>query len=103
MPAMCSSNQFNCNPATEYGRRPLQARERDIVLGIQQTVNLGTAGLEQRGETRLRDFLFLHSLGQLPRNDLLDCLRLRLVEYAFALEKIVDARTHVFLAHRSSS
>ena len=40
-----------------------------------------------------------HGIGKLPRDDFLDRLRPRLFEYAFLLEKIVDARTHMFLAH----
>src|ERR1035441_11132842 len=47
--------------------------------------------------------LFLESLGELPRDDLFHRLRLRLFEDALLLEEVIDAGTHMLLAHRSNS
>ena len=51
----------------------------------------------------LGDVLLLHGLGELPRDDLLDRLRLRFLEDAFLLKEGIDARSHMRLAHRSNS
>src|ERR1035438_10372608 len=48
--------------------RPLQAAERNVVFRIEDTVNLGAARLEQRRHLVLGDILFLHGLGELPRD-----------------------------------
>jgi hypothetical protein len=65
----------------------LQAAERKVVLRIKDTVNLGAARLQQLCQLVLGDFLFLRCLGELPRNDLFDRLRLRLFEDASSLRK----------------
>src|SRR5208283_1131732 len=75
----------------------------NVVFGIEQTVNLGPAGLEQRRHSRLGYFLFLHGLGELPCHHLLNGLGLRLFKDAFLPEEIIDARTHMFPAHSSNS
>ena len=74
-------------------RRPLQAAERDVVLGIEEPVNLSAARLKQRGHPVLRDFHFLHGVGELPCQDLLDGLCLRLIEYAFVFQEVVNTGT----------
>src|SRR5664280_1106910 len=85
----------------DHRSRPLQAAERNVVFRIQDTVNLGAARLEQRRHLVLGDFL--HGLGELPRDDLFDRLRLRLFEDALLLEEVIKAGTHMFPAHRSNS
>jgi len=45
----------------------------------------------------LGDFLLLHRLGKLPRDDLLDRPRLRLLEDALLLEEVVNARSQMLL------
>src|ERR1017187_5766168 len=74
-----------------------------VVFWVEEAVNLGAACFEQRGHAHLGYFLRPHGLGELPRDDLLDRLRLRLFEDAFLFEEIVNARTHMPLAHRSNS
>jgi len=49
------------------------------------------------------EIFFLHGLGELPGDDLLDGLRLRFFENALLLQEDGDARTHVFLTHCSNS
>src|ERR1035437_9435966 len=95
--------QLDRYPAPNHCRCPLQAGERDVVSRIKNTVNLCPARFEQRCHARLGYFLFLHGLGELPRDDFLNRLCLRLFKDAFLLEEIVDARTHMFLAHGSIS
>src|SRR5207244_5384254 len=90
-----SRHQFDHDAATDHRRRPLQTTKRNVVLRIKQTVNLGAARLEQRGHLVLGDFLFLHGLGKLRRDDLLDSLRLCLFEDALLLEEVINARTHM--------
>src|ERR1035438_1543882 len=87
----------------DHRGRPLQAAERNVVFRIEDTVNLGAARLEQSRHLVLGDILFLHSLGELPRDDLFHRLRLRLFEDALLLEEVVNAGTHMLLAHRSNS
>src|ERR1035437_9969682 len=96
-------HQRDRDAAPYYCRRPLQARQRDIVFRIKQPVNLRAARLEQHGHLLLRNFPFLHGLRELPRDDLLDRLRLRLFKDTLFFEEIVNTRTHMFLAHCSSS
>src|SRR5664280_240648 len=109
---LCSGQIFDspCSPPLhqldrytqpDHRSRPLQAAERNVVFRIQDTVNLGAARLEQRRHLVLGDFL--HGLGELPRDDLFDRLRLRLFEDALLLEEVIKAGTHMFLAHRSNS
>jgi hypothetical protein len=95
--------KLDCDAATDNRGGSLEAGERDIVLRIEQPVNLGAACLEQRSHARLRYFLCSHGLGELPRDDLFDRLGLRLFEDSFLFEEIVNARTHMLLAHRSNS
>ncbi len=97
------SNQLYHDASAYNSRRPLQARERDVVFGIEEPVNLRAARFQQDGHSVLRDFLLSHSLSQLPGYYLLDRLRLRLFEDALLLEKVVNARTYVPLAQRSNS
>lgn len=58
--------------------------------------------LKIRGHSRLRDLPFLHCLGELPGDYLLDRLCLRLIKDSFVLEEIVDTRTQMLFAHRSN-
>src|ERR1035437_6251032 len=113
-PLLARAGQFNTHgspplhqldryPQPDHRSRPLQAAERNVVFRIQDTVNLGAARLEQRRHLVLGDFLFLHGLGELPRDDLFDRLRLRLFEDALLFEEVIKAGTHMFLAHRSNS
>lgn len=44
----------------------------------------------------------LHGFCKLPCDDFLDGPRLRFLEYAFLLEKSIDAGSHMLLAHRSN-
>ena len=83
--------QLNTDAASDQRCCPLQAAERNIVLRVEQPVHLSPARLEQCGHLGLRNFFLLHRLGQLPCNDLLDCLRLRLFEDALLLEEIINA------------
>ncbi|HEY7617401.1 MAG TPA: hypothetical protein VH744_11405 [Terriglobales bacterium] len=62
-----------------------------------------SAGFEKPGHLRLGDPFFSHRFGELPSNDFFNRLSLRLLENAFLFQEIVDARSHMFLAHRSSS
>ena len=59
------------DPLTHQIRRPLQARQRDIALRIENAVHLRPAGLEQNSHARLGKLFLLHSLRQLPGDDLL--------------------------------
>ena len=70
-------HKLNRDPAADHGRGALEARQRDVVLCVQQPVNLRAARLQQRGHAVLRYFLLLHGLGELPGDDLLDRLRWR--------------------------
>jgi hypothetical protein len=96
-------HKLNRNPPSYHRRRPLQAGKRNVAFRIEQPVNLGSAGLEQSCHLVLGNFLFLHGLGELPRNHLFHSLRLCLFKDTFFLEEIVNARTHMLLAHRSNS
>src|SRR5207237_6890313 len=97
------SNQFDHHPMSNQRRRPLQARQRDVVLRVENAVDLGAAGLEQCRHARLRNLFLLHGLGELPGHNFLDRLRLRFFEDVFLLQEVVDTRSQMFLAHCSNS
>ena len=96
-------HQLDRDSPPYHGRRSLKARQRDVVFCTEEPVNLRAARLQQRGHSLLRDFRLLHGLGELPGYDFLDRLRLRLLKNAFPFEEVIDAGTHVLLAHRSNS
>src|SRR5258708_25045995 len=48
---------------------------------------------------RALEIFFLHRPSQLQRNDLLDGLRLRLLEDVFFLQEVVNTRSHISLTH----
>ena len=96
-------HQFDVHAAPDYGCRSLQAPERNVILGGEQTVYLRPARLEQRGHFVLRNLSLLHRLGKLPGDDLLDHLGLRLLKSALLLEEIIDARSQMLLAHCPNS
>src|SRR6266446_966481 len=103
------SNQLDHHPASNHGRRPLQAGKSDVVFGIKEPVHLGAAGLEQGSHLIFGYFLFLHGLVELPCDDFLDRLRLRLFKDTLALQEVINARTYVIpallalLVHRFNS
>src|ERR1700730_2385297 len=105
MPACYCPAQYHLDrDAAAHDRRgPLQTRQREFIFSSEKTIHLRPARLEQRGHSVLRDFLFFHGFRELPGYDLLHSLRLRLFENALLLEKGINTRTHVFLAHCSSS
>src|SRR5262245_54485838 len=43
------------------------------IVGVEEPIHLGTAGLHQFGHALLGDALFLHLFGKLARNHRLDC------------------------------
>jgi hypothetical protein len=95
MPARCfpalQLNQLYRNAAADHRCRSLQAAERNIVLRITQSVDLGAARLEQHRHFVLGYFLLLHCLGELKRDNLLNCLRLYLFKNTFLLKEVIDA------------
>src|SRR6266478_2879800 len=97
-PGSVLSNQLDHHPPSDHGGRPLQAGKRDVVVRIKEPVNLGAAGLEQWRHLIFGYFLFLHGLVELPSDDFLDRLCLRLFKDALFLQEIINARTHAFLA-----
>src|SRR5687767_12342849 len=89
-----------------FTRRPTIAAARcklPSVMSFFGSSNLGAARLEQRGHLVLGKFLFLHRLDELPRDNFLNRLRLHLLKNALLFEKVINARTHMFLAHCSRS
>ena len=78
-------HELNRDAAAYHRGCSLQTRQRDVVLRAEEPVNLRAARLQQRGHFVLRNFFLLHGLGELPRRDFLDRLRLCLFE---------DARHH---------
>ena len=82
-----SLHQHDRYAAPDHRSSPLQAAERNVVFRIEDTVHLGAARFEQRRHLVLGDFLFLHGLGELPRDHLFDRLRLRLFEDALLLDQ----------------
>src|SRR6266852_5383892 len=98
-----SSNQLNHDPLTHQRRRPLQTRQRDVAFRIENAIDLGAARLQQDSHARLGNLFLLHRLRELPGYDLLDGLRLRFLEDVLFLQEVVNARSHIFLAHCSSS
>lgn len=90
-------HQFDRDAAADHRCRSLQARQRDVVLRIEEPVNLGAACLQRRCHLVLRDFFPLHRLSELPSHDLLDRLRLRLLKNASALRKSSTLEPMCFL------
>lgn len=74
-----------------------QTRQRDIIFGIKQAVHLRPAGLKQCGHSVPRNPLLPHGLRQLPRDHLLDRLRLRIFEYALLLQEVSMLEPMFFL------
>src|SRR5260370_28793714 len=92
------SNQLDHHPPSDHRGCPLQAGKGNVAFRIQEPVNLGAAGLEQRGHFIFGYFLFLHGLFELPGDDLLDRLCLGLFKDAFFLQKIVNSGPLMLLA-----
>jgi hypothetical protein len=90
-------HKLDRDPSAHHGRSPLEARQRDVISCIQQPVNLRAARLQQRGHAVLRYFLFLHRLGELPRDHLFDRLCLRLFEDPLLFQEVINAGTMCFL------
>lgn len=56
---------------SDHRRGPLETGQRDVILGIKDTVNLSAACLKARGPLRLGNFLFLHRPCEMPGDHLL--------------------------------
>src|SRR5258708_37200912 len=93
------SNQLNHHSLPHQRRRPLQTRQRDIAFRIKNAIDLGAARLPQHRHARLGNLFLLHRPSQLPRNDLLDGLRLRFLKDVFLLQEVVKARSQILLTH----
>jgi hypothetical protein len=77
----CDLYEFDRDAPSNDRRSTLQGRQSNVVFRVKETVNLGAAGFEQRGHLVFGDFLFLHGLRELPRNDLLGRLPLRFRQF----------------------
>src|SRR5271170_3852700 len=90
-------------------RQNRESRAKDARWTRILTFILSLAGRGDRTSTSLckrflvlGDFAFLHSLGELPGDNLFDRLRLPLFKDALLLEEVINPGTHMFLAHLDS-
>jgi hypothetical protein len=58
-----TSNQFDDDAMTDQGCGALQAGEGDVVFGVEDAIDLGAAGFEQRGHAGFGNLFLLHGLG----------------------------------------
>src|SRR3954466_9592278 len=87
--------QLNRDPTPHHCSCPLQAAQSDVVLRIEQTVYLRATCLKQRRHLVLGNILLLHRISELPCDNFLDGLRLRLIKDSFLFEEIINAGTHM--------
>lgn len=85
------SYKFDLHSSSHQLRCSLKRLDRHVAsVGIEHSINLRPAGVHLLRELVLAQLALAHRLGELPRDDLLNGLRLKRLENAFLREKIIE-------------